>query len=73
MTIQTETRTRTGTTAEGLPCEVNLVYSQDAPEGAKPLHIYGWYLATDTVPGETDAFAVDDARDLPEVVSEGQW
>ena len=73
MTIQTETFIRRGITAEGLSCEVNLVYSQDAPEGAKPLQIYGWYKAMDTTPGEKDTFAVTDGCDLPWVVAEGQW
>ena len=73
MTIQTETVIRSGTTAEGLQCEVHLVYPKDAPEGAKPVDIYGWYIARDTEPGEKDAFAVTDGRDLPWVVAEGQW
>jgi hypothetical protein len=69
----TETFMRTGTTVEGLPCEVNLVYIKDAPDGAKPLRLHGWYLARDTVPGETDTFDVQDGRDLPWVVAEGIW
>ena len=73
MTIQTETIIKSGVTAEGMPCEVHLVYIKDAPEGAKPVNIYGWYIASDTLPGEQDTFDVTDGRDLPEVVSEGQW
>ena len=72
-TETTETIIKSGVTVEGLPCEVHLVYVKDAPEGSKPLRLHGCYIAKDTVPGQTDTFDVTEGRDLPWVVSEGQW
>lgn len=81
-----DSRTKLGTTAEGLPCAVTLHYAPGAPDGARPERITGLFQACDG-PGafeitldceryrDSDTGATHEQAHalLPWVVAEGHW
>ena len=81
-----DSRTKTGFTTEGLPCEVILYYVPDALDGELPERITGHFQAKDgggsfeiVRDGEVyrDSSSGDTQRQpadlLPWVVAEGMW